>query len=246
MSIVASHFSKLKVLTNSVYDRLWGIPYVSDSEINGEIIRKYIGKENPIILDIGCNDGFNTLWFFKIFEKPKVYCFEPDPRAIARFKRKVGQNPNIQLSEIALCDHDGEIDFYQSGGHLDEEMVKTMPEGWDLSGSIRQPKNHLIYNKWVTFNQKITVKASTLDTWCKTNYIDAIDFIWMDVQGAEIDVFKGGTNTLNRTRFIYTEYSNNELYKGQNNLRKLAGYLKKFEIIIRYAGDVLFINRELP
>lgn len=120
-----------------------------------------------------------------------------------------------------------------------------MPKGWDLSGSIRQPKKHLIVHPLITFDQKITVTASTLDTWCDKHGIEAIDFIWMDVQGAEIDVFKGGINTLTKTRFIYSEYSNQELYKGQFNLRQLMKYLKNFNVVIRYPGDVLLRNKQL-
>ena len=87
--------------------------------------------------------------------------------------------------------------------------------------------------------------ASTLDTWCDKHDIREIDFIWMDVQGAEIDVFKGGVNTLSKTRFIYTEYSDRELYEGQWNLRKMMKLLKDFDIAIRYPGDVLLKNKKL-
>lgn len=68
----------------------------------------------------------------------------------------------------------------------------------------------------------------------------------MDVQGAEIDVFRGGQNTLTKTRFIYTEYNDNELYKGQFNLRQLMKYLRvlDFDVLIRYPGDVLFRSKQ--
>jgi len=234
-----------KVLLESVYCRLKGIPPVSRSVISREIIRECVGKEDPTILEIGCNDGSNTLWFLETFKNPKVYCFEPEPRAIARFKEKVGERFNIKLFEIALSDHNGEVDFYQSGVQLDEGQANAMPQGWDRSGSIRQPKEHLMIHPRVTFDRKITVMASTLDAWCDKHGIGTIDFIWMDVQGAEIDVFRGAKNTLAKTRFIYTEYSNLELYKGQFNLRKLMEHLKNFNVMIRYPGDVLLRNKRL-
>jgi len=217
---------------------------VSYSKLSKELIRECVGREDPTILEIGCNDGTHTLWFLEIFENPKVYCFEPDPRAIARFKTKVGHRSNVNLFEIALSDHNGEVTFYQSGGQLNEEKAKAMPKGWDLSGSIRQPKEHLTIYPWVTFDQEITVATSTLDTWCDKHGILAIDFIWMDVQGAEIDVFRGGINALTKARFIYTEYSDNELYKGQFNLRQLMKYLKNFNVLIRCPRDVLFGNKQ--
>jgi FkbM family methyltransferase len=181
-----------------------------------------------------------------MFESPKVYCFEPDPRAIARFKTKVGQGSEVTLAEIALSDHNGEVIFYQSGGQRSEEHAKVMPEGWDKSGSIRRPKEHLTAHPWVTFDKKIIVPTSTLDAWCDRHGIEAVDFIWMDVQGAELDVFRGGKNILTRTRFIYTEYSDNKLYEGQSNLRQLIKYLKdlNFRVLTRYPGDVLFGSKQ--
>ena len=244
---ITDRFLRLQILLKSLWHHLGGTLPVSFSKISKELIRECVGREDPTILEIGCNDGSQTLWFLEIFEKPKVYCFEPDPRAVARFKAKVGRRSNINIFEIALSDHIGEATFFQSDGQLNEEQAKAMPEGWDLSGSIRQPKEHLAIHPWVTFDKKTTVKTSTLDAWCDKQGIEAIDFIWMDVQGAEIDVLRGGKNTLTKTRFIYTEYSNNELYKGQFNLRQLIKYLQDFDFgaLIKYPEDILFGSKQL-
>jgi FkbM family methyltransferase len=238
-------FPQLKKLLRSAYYLLRGEPPISYSKICEALIRKCVSKEDPTILEIGCNDGEHSLWFFEIFKNPIVYCFEPDPRAIARFRAKVGRHPNINLYDIALCDHDGEVEFFQSNGCRNTQDKTWIPEGWDSSGSIRQPKEHRVVHPWVTFDQKLVVTASTLDTWCDKHGIGSIDLIWMDVQGAEIDVFRGGMNALTRTRFVYTEYSNQELYKGQLNLKQLMKYLKDFSVIIRYPGDVFLRNKKL-
>ena len=67
---------------------------------------------------------------------------------------------------------------------------------------------------------------------------------YLDVQGAESDVFKGGMNALAKTRFIYTEYSDVEQYEGQSSLQQLLSQLTNFKILIRYYGDVLFKNKQ--
>ncbi len=55
-----------------------------------------------------------------------------------------------------------------------------MPEGWDYSGSIRKPKNHLVVHPWCKFEKEIIVKTKRLDTWCKEKEIDRIDLCgWM-------------------------------------------------------------------
>lgn len=241
---VLDHFPRLKALLRSVYYcRSPRIPPVSKNEISREIIRECVGKEDPTILEIGCNDGTHTLWFLEIFRTPRVYCFEPDPRAITRFRKNVGQRPNIQLFKIALSDHNGEVEFYQSDGRLNKDQPQGMSRGWDASGSIRRPKEHLVVYPWVTFKGKVTVATSTLDAWSENYGIGAVDLIWMDVQGAEIDVFRGGKQTLAKTRFIYTEYDDRELYEGQFNLKQLIRYLKRFDVVVRYPTDVLLLNK---
>ncbi|MFZ4647485.1 MAG: FkbM family methyltransferase, partial [Gemmataceae bacterium] len=54
--------------------------------------------------------------------------------------------------------------------------------------------------------EKIKVEQQSLDHWMNFNNIDKIDFIKMDVQGAEIDVLKGGIETLKKYKpVIFTE-----------------------------------------
>jgi FkbM family methyltransferase len=242
---VLSQFPRFRRVLKFLYYFLRREPEISYSEISRKLIQECVSKPNPTILEIGCNDGRHTLWILEMFENPTIFCFEPDPRAIARFRKNVGYHPKISLFEIALSDTNGETTFYQSGGQRNEQQTEEMPGGWDLSGSIRKPKDHLIVYPWVIFDKTITVKTTTLDTWCDAHGIENIDFIWMDVQGAEMEVFRGGQSALGKTRLIYTEYSNRELYEGQPTFRQLLRQLKQFKVLVRYPGDVLLSNKRL-
>ena len=75
--------------------------------------------------------------------------------------------------------------------------------------------------------------------------IAQVDLIWMDVQGAEADVFRGGRETLAKTRFIYTEYGETELYQGQLPFRQLLAEVPDFKVLARYPTDVLLYNHRL-
>ena len=227
--------------------QLRGLPPISYSHINGRLIRDYVGRDDPTILDIGCNDGSTTLWMLELFERPRIYCFEPDPRAAARFKTKVGGRPNVTLIELALSDREGMVDFYQSDGRRDNKwLAQAMPQGWDLSGSIKPPYRHTAVHPGITFDRKIEVPTSTLDAMCEKYGIGPIDFIWLDVQGAEAEVFRGASKTLAKTRFLYSEYSDRELYKGQLGLRGMLEHLPDFRVLVRYPGDVLLRNDNTP
>ncbi|MDF0492913.1 FkbM family methyltransferase [Bradyrhizobium yuanmingense] len=203
-------------------------------------ILSLLQKQNPVILDIGCNDGTDTKQFLKLCPHAQLYCFEPDPRASARFKKNMGPDlDKVSLFEIAISDRNGRVDFHPSNGEGDAKE-------WDLSGSIRRPKNHLTEYDWVRFDRPISVETRRLDDWCSEAGLSNIDLIWMDVQGAESDVIAGGIETLSNTRFIYTEYSDQELYEGQLSLRAILDLLPFFEVSTHYPraveGDVLLKN----
>ena len=232
-------FSRLKKLNNLIYYYLKREPPVTDSSITKEFICQLVSRPNPTILEIGCHHGSHTLWFLDIFDSPKIFCFEPDPRAALRFKQKIGNRPEISFYEYAISSKNGETTFYMSSGRESE----LMPEDWDYSGSIRKPKNHLKVHPWCKFEKTMIVKTKTLDTWCREKAINRIDFIWMDVQGAEIDVIRGGRNALRNTRYLYTEYSNKELYQGQLSLKQLLKELVEFEVVVRYPDDILLKNK---
>jgi hypothetical protein len=117
---------------------------------------------------------------------------------------------------------------------------------WDLSGSIKNPKEHLNLHPWCKFDNTIEVPTIKLDDWAKKNEVEAVDFIWMDVQGAERDVLRGGQELLQRTRFLYTEYSERELYEGQPNMITILSELRGFRISKRYENDLLLERKRYP
>lgn len=191
-------------------------------------IEKLIGR-NATILEIGCADGQDTR---KLLSLGKVYGFEPDKRNIEILKNIKG----LDLFEGVISDIDGEIEFFVSKNERDNNALS-------LSGSIMKPKKHLELWDWISFNEKIKVKSTTLDTFCKD--IPVIDFIWCDVQGAEEKVILGGVETFNKVKYFYTEYSNDEQYEGQPTLQRILELLPDFEVMIDYGTDVLLKNKKL-
>jgi len=221
------------------------LPPPIPGDLSDDDLRKLISRPDPVILDIGCNDGIEVDRFLKIFPKCKVHAFEPDPRPRARFEKHI-RNSRAKLWPFALGAEDGEAEFHMSSG--DQPPPGTpLPDGgqWDLSGSLRKPKHHLGFHPWVKFDRVVKVQTMRLDTFCAQQRIDRVDFIWADVQGAEADLIAGAKETLKHTRLLFTEYNENELYEGQLGLRKLAALLPDFEILVRFPDDVLFRNTKL-
>lgn len=64
-------------------------------------------------------------------------------------------------------------------------------------------------------NKTLDVPVISLDTYCERNYIDAIDLIKIDVEGFELEVFKGAYNVFNniRPRFIQIVFNQHQLFR---------------------------------
>lgn len=198
-----------------------------------------LGTRRPTILEIGSHDGTHTRRFLRVFDRPRIECFEPEPRAIERFVRTVGAAPGVRLWEVAVGARSGTTTFHRSGGPHPGPDGHPLPGGWDYSGSIRRPLHHRRRFPLVDFPESIEVPLVAIDDWIEGRGIDTIDLVWMDVQGAEGDVLAGMRRTLPRVRFIYTETSDDELYEGQPTLSQVLATLPGFSVIERFPEDVL-------
>ncbi len=221
------------------------VPPVTGGTLEGDELVRLIAREDPVIFDIGCNDGTHSNWFLGLFAGARVYAFEPDPRAAKAFRSAV-RSERAKLYELAIAGRDGTAEFHASDGLPDPALARSLPEGWDQSGSIRRPgKAHFERFPWCRFERTFPVATRRLDGWCRDEGVGAIDLIWADVQGAEGDLIEGGRETLARTRYFHTEYNDQELYEGQMPLAKLLSMLPEFEVVHRYRWDVLLRNRSL-
>ena len=201
-------------------------------------IKNLISKENPIIFEIGCADGGDTLEFINTFSDLEIYCFEPEPKNIKLVKEKINY-PKHHLFDGVVSDINGEVIFNRSR--------TDNPQDLSYSGSIKKPKEHL--NEWsfIKFDEEIVVKSITLDKFCNDKQIKLIDFIWADVQGAEENLILGGLKTLNeKARYFYTEYSNKEYYEGQLKLNELLFLMgPNWDVIKDFGSDILLKNKNL-
>jgi FkbM family methyltransferase len=197
--------------------------------MNKAYIKNLLKKDNPIIFEIGCADGIDTQQFLNEFSEIKIYAFEPDPYNLNIIKNK-NFDKRFNIFKGVVSSTDGTRYFLRSDGSRH-------------SGSILKPKNHL--NIWpeVHFTEQIEVESIRLDTFCEINLINQIDFIWIDAQGAEGEILKSGKNILKNTKYIYTEYSDNEWYENQPNLQMLIDILGENWILKeKFQADVLFEN----
>jgi len=73
----------------------------------------------------------------------------------------------------------------------------------------------------------VDIETTTLDAFCEDEGIDEIDFLQIDVQGADLDVLQGGSKLLERCKVIQTEVEFSHLYINQPLFADIDIYLRK-------------------
>jgi FkbM family methyltransferase len=133
---------------------------------------------NSTFFDIGCNAGsFVKTIIHSLNINSNIHSFEPHPILSKKVKELY---PSITMNELCVADYNGNIDIY----------IPTYSVG--ISSIVKRP----VFN---TLNQDINIlntNCITLDSYCEKNNIDYIDFIKIDVEGAEKKVFEGANKLL--------------------------------------------------
>jgi FkbM family methyltransferase len=132
-----------------------------------------------VVLDVGANIGWYTLMAAKALAGTgAVHAFEPAPEEFARLSRNLALNgfPNVTLHEQALSDSAGQ-------GLLTELRDAGMTRLATATDSSSRP-----------------VSVSTLDLFIRANTLGRLDFVKVDIEGAELRFLQGGRSTLARLR----------------------------------------------
>jgi len=135
-----------------------------------------------IVLDIGAHHGFYTLLASKrVGPLGKTISFEPSPRERRALRLHLLLNGcrNVVVEGLALGNEDTETDLYVVGDFGSGCNSLRPP---DVPGGTSNLRVHI----------------NRLDTWLAKRSVGSIDFIKLDVEGAELDVLKGASQLLQR------------------------------------------------
>jgi 2-O-methyltransferase len=210
----------------------------TELSIDKQELRHYL-PENPVIVEAGMFDAADTEEFAQVFPTGKIHGFECLPFYYDLSCKRLSKYTNVATYPVALSDTAGELDFY----------VSTLKGELSASGSLLAPKLHQEVHPEVKFNERIKVKAVTLDEWAAQHGISRVDFLWLDLQGAEIKALQGAEKLLENVTGIFTEVSLIETYENVPLYEEVKTFLtsRGFKIAKEYLpykdmGNVLFLK----
>jgi FkbM family methyltransferase len=139
-------------------------------------------EEDDVIVDAGANIGFYTLLMAQKIKTGKVFGFEPVPKNFATLKHNISFSPHIHKIQLQNNGLWHEKDLLQFS--LDESMEDNI--GSFTAGKVDRAL------------QQVACAVFPLDDFCKD--FTRLDFIKMDIEGAELSALKGGQKTIERWR----------------------------------------------
>lgn len=183
-----------------------------------------IVKSGNIVIDVGSNIGTHTIYMSKLVgPNGKIYSFEPVPETSWQLKENLVLNRigNVEVVTSALKDKDG------------MEMMNIFPNDFSAWNSFGLPETD--ESRPV---DKIKVKATKLETFTNQKNIKHIDFLKIDAEGSEKDVFEGARSLLKAGAIGVLSFEISEIpLKGMNGNSK-----ELFDILSSYGYKVYEYN----
>jgi FkbM family methyltransferase len=165
-----------------------------------------LGERSAIVLDVGARWGAENAWW-RLSPLAKLIGFEPDASECERLNALHGDRHADEYVPLALSDSCGTATLYVTSEPAcsslyppDERLVERYPDLADIRPS-----------------REVAVSSVTLDAWIDTRpeALDAMAFMKLDVQGAELKVLRGASRVLGKCAGVEVEVEFNPMYRGQ-------------------------------
>lgn len=196
-----------------------------------DISKFFTDRKNIVIFDIGANQGDITAELDESYNNAIIHTFEAIPYLAEKQRKRFVDKQNIIVNEAAISNSNEKLEFY----------VNEFPDTSSLLASDESVLP-IRYGNVYKEKEKITVDAITLDDYCKNNNIKEIDFIKMDIQGAELLALEGAEQLLDqgKIKLIYVETMFIPLYKNQAIFSDILSFLSKYNYSLVYMYNLQF------
>jgi FkbM family methyltransferase len=203
------------------YDYKAYCPISRDDLINmtireDEIIERFTPKIGDVVVDIGAHIGrYSIISSKRVGHNGKVIAIEAHPHNFEILNRNIKLN---KLTNMITLNH---------AAYSKETKIKLYTRG--------QQAGHTIYNTIITDRAKkedgfVDINANTLDNLLQQNGINEVNWIKIDVEGAEFEVLKGAHNILSNSKDIALLIE----VHGKDNYKPVVEFLNSYNFNVEF------------
>ena len=187
-----------------------------------EVYKFYSPKKNPYIIDCGANIGMSIIYFKSLYPGAQIVAFEADPHIFSFLDKNI---QSYNLTDVTLIN--------KAIWNANDEVLAFLAEG-GAGGRVQEQSNQFKF---------IDVKTARL----KDYLTREIDFLKIDIEGAEYKVLADCANELKLVKNLFVEY--HSLANEPQNLHLIlqvihdAGF--RYHIKEAYTTPFPFMERKL-
>jgi len=185
-------------------------------------------RPDAVAIDVGANIGVISLILSRCLSDGHVFAFEPSPTVFRLLEANLEGNeaPNVTPFRQAVGSRKGTLEFLDASAYGHIVQSESMEDGSDV----------------------VAVDVVTLDQFVADNSVDRVDFLKVDTEGFEHDVFLGMTEIEAKFRpLVYFEFNSWCLIAFRNeNPREILDYvLSRFSAVYYFdeAGSPLRLTK---
>lgn len=202
---------------------------VSDREIRPGFLSlaKRVLPERPIICDIGSRDAREGISLLKELNGRELHVFEPNPNAAAVCRlnltrlNEITRWNTVIFNEAAVSGEAGQVRFYPVNPSLSENKDVGFSSLYKINPQYTRRRGRVVQDE-------VIVKAIILDKYFAGK--PGPDLLWINVEGAELEVLRGARSILNGVTLIHAEVSFRPMQIGKPLFGEIEEYLRKFDI----------------
>lgn len=165
--------------------------------IDPALMLRYVARSidpRGVMIDVGAGSGGGSRWMVEHAGLDPSHCYliEACPE---NFSRMAAQCPGYRNLNLAVAAQDGSVKLYT----VDDPRWDGSSKSNTIYGAALR---HKFPDKQVN---EIEVPARTLSSFYAEHGLDRVEFLWLNCEGAEYQLFGGDNSFLDRTRFVWIE-----------------------------------------
>lgn len=175
------------------------------------------GHPADAVIDVGANNGDTCVEWLKRFPNATVFGFEPQVEYAPIINEKTRRwKDRFVLFQVAASSEPGETTFHVHSDHPSSSSL------------LPATATAVALMPFTGRTNEISVRTDTLDRVLSNHgrrFTEAV--LKLDVQGHELSVLRGATETLKAVRFVVAEVNLQPLYEGQPSFSDLNELLAR-------------------
>lgn len=192
------------------------IPVYIDNFIFGDILEPvylsyFLSQANPVIIDLGCHTGMFAEYLLRLNPHVQYYGFDMMQECIKKAEKRLTKYKNAYFFNFALGSENKRVEIFFSN------TIDSSNSVLNSRGSIRRK-----------------IEMRRLDDVTEIKNTSKIDLLKIDVEGYELFVLTGASETLKKSKFVIIEL----------HLEKHLKDFSEINLFLTKCGHILYKVRE--